>query len=274
MEGITIHEITRRTADGLVVSGSPWRESYRPAGFLHGGAVASLVASSALAAARELTGQPALCLRSMRLAYFAPSAGAMVEVDAAVIGRYGTGAALAVQVTDGAGTVQSAATVCCELAPDSPGIAPGEPDVSWSELTAASHSAAAARSMQSEAWRRHLGIRADAAGERCAISSAEPRGEWPSIATVCTVADTVGVLMDQFRSAERDFVTVELTLEQFRPAVGSVAAEGRLVRQTGRLTSLVSALYDRHGLLGIGGATYSAIRGPGSARLRSEVPAS
>jgi hypothetical protein len=79
---------------------------------------------------------------------------------------------------------------------------------------------------------------------------------------------------DQFRSAERDFVTVELTLDQFRPAVGSVAAEGRLVRQTGRLTSLVSAPYDRQGLLGIGGVTYSAIRGSGSALPRSEVPVS
>jgi acyl-coenzyme A thioesterase PaaI-like protein len=89
VEGLTIREITRRTADGLVVSGRPWRESYRPAGFLHGGAVASIVASSGLAAARELTGQPALCLRSIRLAYFAPSTGAMVEIDAAMIGRYG-----------------------------------------------------------------------------------------------------------------------------------------------------------------------------------------
>ncbi len=264
MAGLAELTCTDRTGSSVAFGGRPVREAFRPAGFLHGGAIATILASCGLVGVRELTTLVHPRLRSLRLAFFAPSSSATVAVRVFRIGLYDAGAALAIELVAADGSLLAAATACYEAGGSAgPPRRPDGPDQEFRRLAEASRSPAAVTAMSAEPWRRHLGIRAHCVGDRCAISSAPPDDEWRSLAVVCTVADTVGVLLDQFRTADRDFVTTELTLEQFGPPRGIVAAEGRLVRQTGRLTSLVSSLYDRGGLLGIGGATYSAIRKPG-----------
>jgi acyl-coenzyme A thioesterase PaaI-like protein len=265
IEGLARVTRTNSTGSSIAFLGSPGREAFRPAGFLHGGAIATIVASCGLVGVRELTTLALPRLRSLRLAFYAPSSSATIGVRVSRIGLYDVGAALAIELVGADGSLLSVATACYETDRSAGQDRRAEkPSPECQRLAEASRTPAADATMSSEPWRHHLGIRAHCLADRCAISSAPPDGEWQSLAVVCTVADTVGVLLDQFRTADRDFVTTELALEQFRAAHGIVAAEGRLVRQTGRLTSLVSSLYDQRGLLGVGGATYSATRKPGS----------